>query len=198
MVSAKVFIISQAAGKINCRAGGRVKKNFFIFLKFMLDIFRYLWYYNIRSARDKRGRQVNPWGYSSAGRALEWHSRGQRFDPAYLHQKRPEIVRFQAFFLCLRANKSVHYFLRVPRVEYLLNRARNYYSGFMLWPILNERGGCRFDLHPPLSLLYFYQWAYQKTIRMKILIKLLGCFPSKQIFRKSMSILLAFCEREPG
>ena len=25
------------------------------------------------------------WGYSSAGRALEWHSRGQRFDPAYLH-----------------------------------------------------------------------------------------------------------------
>ena len=28
----------------------------------------------------------NRWGYSSAGRALEWHSRGQRFDPAYLHQ----------------------------------------------------------------------------------------------------------------
>ena len=23
----------------------------------------------------------------SLGRALEWHSRGQRFDPAYLHQK---------------------------------------------------------------------------------------------------------------
>jgi len=21
------------------------------------------------------------WGYSSAGRALEWHSRGQEFDP---------------------------------------------------------------------------------------------------------------------
>ena len=27
------------------------------------------------------------WGYSSDGRALEWHSRGQRFDPAYLHQE---------------------------------------------------------------------------------------------------------------
>ena len=26
------------------------------------------------------------WKFSSAGRALEWHSRGQRFDPAYLHQ----------------------------------------------------------------------------------------------------------------
>ena len=27
-------------------------------------------------------------GYSSAGRALEWHSRGQRFDPAYLHNEK--------------------------------------------------------------------------------------------------------------
>jgi hypothetical protein len=26
------------------------------------------------------------WGHSSAGRALEWHSRGRRFDPAWLHQ----------------------------------------------------------------------------------------------------------------
>ena len=25
-------------------------------------------------------------GYSSAGRALAWHARGQQFDPAYLHQ----------------------------------------------------------------------------------------------------------------
>lgn len=25
------------------------------------------------------------WGYSSVGRALEWHSRGRRFDPDYLH-----------------------------------------------------------------------------------------------------------------
>ena len=25
------------------------------------------------------------WGYSSAGRALQWHCRGQRFDPAWLH-----------------------------------------------------------------------------------------------------------------
>ena len=33
----------------------------------------------------KRRVNVTIWGYSSAGRALEWHSRGQRFDPAYLH-----------------------------------------------------------------------------------------------------------------
>src|ERR1700679_2127897 len=26
------------------------------------------------------------WGHSSAGRALAWHARGRRFDPAWLHQ----------------------------------------------------------------------------------------------------------------
>ena len=35
---------------------------------------------------DSVPNEPNIWGYSSAGRALEWHSRGQRFDPAYLHQ----------------------------------------------------------------------------------------------------------------
>ena len=37
------------------------------------------------------------WGYSSAGRALEWHSRGQRFDPAYLHQKPSKSSDFGGF-----------------------------------------------------------------------------------------------------
>jgi hypothetical protein len=27
------------------------------------------------------------WGYSSVGRALAWHARGQQFDSAYLHQR---------------------------------------------------------------------------------------------------------------
>ena len=30
-------------------------------------------------------KRFQMWGYSSAGRALAWHARGQRFDPAYLH-----------------------------------------------------------------------------------------------------------------
>jgi hypothetical protein len=30
-------------------------------------------------------------GHSSAGRALAWHARGQRFDPAWLHQSTSEI-----------------------------------------------------------------------------------------------------------
>ena len=42
------------------------------------------------------------WGYSSAGRALEWHSRGQRFDPAYLHHtKILENHWFSRIFLVL-------------------------------------------------------------------------------------------------
>ena len=32
-----------------------------------------------------------PWGYSSVGRALEWHSRGQGFDSPYLHQCRQSL-----------------------------------------------------------------------------------------------------------
>src|SRR5271169_1739947 len=28
----------------------------------------------------------DPWGYSSAGRALDWQSRGQGFESPYLHQ----------------------------------------------------------------------------------------------------------------
>ena len=37
-------------------------------------------------------------GYSSAGRALAWHARGQRFDPAYLHQSKSTGFH-QCFFL---------------------------------------------------------------------------------------------------
>ena len=32
------------------------------------------------------------------GRALEWHSRGQRFDPAYLHQKHSISFEIECFF----------------------------------------------------------------------------------------------------
>ena len=42
---------------------------------------------NYVSIADFSKKSTIIWGYSSAGRALEWHSRGQRFDPAYLHQR---------------------------------------------------------------------------------------------------------------
>ena len=46
------------------------------------------------------------WGFSSAGRALAWHARGQRFDSAKLHHKTPALV---AGFLLVRfgSNRAV-------------------------------------------------------------------------------------------
>ena len=40
------------------------------------------------SCKTKCVLKASLWGYSSAGRALAWHARGQRFDPAYLHHTR--------------------------------------------------------------------------------------------------------------
>ena len=51
-------------------------------LKKAVDNSPFSWYNNTR--RQERHRL---WGISSAGRALAWHARGQRFDPAILHQK---------------------------------------------------------------------------------------------------------------
>ena len=38
------------------------------------------------------------WGCSSVGRALEWHSRGQRFDPAQLHTLNQRLTSFSRGF----------------------------------------------------------------------------------------------------
>ena len=43
-------------------------------------------------------------GYSSAGRALAWHARGQRFDPAILHQKCTVLRMKYSAFLFSRPN----------------------------------------------------------------------------------------------
>ena len=45
------------------------------------------------------GHEPNMWGISSAGRALAWHARGQRFDPAILHQKSTVLRRKYGAFL---------------------------------------------------------------------------------------------------
>ena len=48
----------------------------------------------------KNMKNLKEEGYSSAGRALEWHSRGQRFDPAYLHQNLLSRWFDQRLFYC--------------------------------------------------------------------------------------------------
>ena len=47
---------------------------------------------------------TNIWGISSAGRALAWHARGQRFDPAILHQKSTVLRRKYGAFLFSEAD----------------------------------------------------------------------------------------------
>ena len=42
---------------------------------------------------------IHQWGYSSVGRALEWHSRGQGFDSPYLHQQKG--LQKQSLFCCV-------------------------------------------------------------------------------------------------
>ena len=66
------------------------------------------------------------WGYSSAGRALEWHSRGQRFDPAYLHHLVLKTNGFQDFFFV----KTVVFPLKCgfPKLERYAPFARNIFS----------------------------------------------------------------------
>ena len=66
------------------------------------------------SRPTQTGPQPNIRGYSSAGRALEWHSRGQRFDPAYLHQTKSVSER-KRIFCCAGGFNSQGYFGRLLR-----------------------------------------------------------------------------------
>ena len=50
------------------------------------------------------------WGYSSAGRALAWHARGQEFEPPYLHHKESDnhaVYEPRGYFLLHEKSKKV-------------------------------------------------------------------------------------------
>ena len=57
------------------------------------------------------------WGISSAGRALAWHARGQRFDPAILHQKSTVLRREYGAFLFAEAGFWGAALLRLHRFQ---------------------------------------------------------------------------------
>ena len=65
------------------------------FFKNPLEIKKHLWYTNLR------------WGCSSLGRALEWHSRGSRFDPDHLHHKSPVLTLVGAGFFHLYRKRGL-------------------------------------------------------------------------------------------
>ena len=66
------------------------------------------------------------WGYSSAGRAFEWHSKGQRFDPAYLHHvfNPPHLSDVVLFILSPHRSKwlidSMRHFVPLKSVPYFV------------------------------------------------------------------------------
>jgi putative endonuclease len=46
---------------------------------------------------------LRKWGHSSVGRALEWHSRGRRFDPVWLH-----IMTYFVYILYSKSRKRFY------------------------------------------------------------------------------------------
>ena len=98
-------------------------------MQIIVDKLIYLWYNSSSKQYIARGR-------SSAGRALEWHSRGHRFDPDRLHQSLKAlfiavfrlflisksnillfffkiiIVIFKPFFCKMSVSMSVKYFIK--------------------------------------------------------------------------------------
>ena len=71
-------------------------------------------------------------GYSSVGRALEWHSRGQGFDSPYLHQTRR--IRTLCVYVRIRSRFVGFFFIfgaffgrsrRRRRVRYDIGKSKN-------------------------------------------------------------------------
>ena len=75
------------------------------------------------------------WGYSSAGRALEWHSRGQRFDPAYLHQKDTDFC-FEGRYPFLLAKNLAYKSCVLNECWYLKNFCQYWKAWKIHWPML--------------------------------------------------------------
>ena len=91
-------------------------------------------------------------GYSSAGRALDWQSRGQRFDPAYLHQKETVVERrlFSFFsahnseYLKIKQRETAQPFLPVLFGAIRLFALMGFCSNIVLRHFAHEN---RFDIH---------------------------------------------------
>ena len=103
--------------------------------------------------REKEGAYIptlaDEWGHSSIGRALQWHCRGRRFDPAWLHQHRirhrtdtVHSPRHRGFFICLPCARPVPWGVNQSVISRRLRRkgevtpSRKY-----LHPVANRRHG---------------------------------------------------------
>ena len=87
------------------------------------------------------------WGYSSAGRAFEWHSKGQRFDPAYLHHA------FNPPHL-----SDVVLFIHSPHRNKWLTRFHASFYSFGIGSLLCRCLISLFQRHVPISPLHRHKW----------------------------------------
>ena len=112
-----------------------------------------------RCVRDAKVAGSNPviptkaWGYSSDGRALEWHSRGQRFDPAYLHhQKNLENIGFQGFFLFPPQYATSKAYKRQPELQF----AKKFLYSRNARPIKGNGCSGKFYLNKKFTICIFF------------------------------------------
>ena len=95
-------------------------------MQIIVDKIKLLWYNSSSKQYIARGR-------SSAGRALEWHSRGQRFDPVRLHQSREMNFRFSAFLFCFPFSKGIEPSVRLVRFALFFGEALDLVQNMQLW-----------------------------------------------------------------
>ncbi len=91
---------------------------------------------------------VSSWGRSSPGRALEWHSRGSRFDPDRLHQKSLNTSCVQTFlflnaqYFCFRVETLLYsYYCRGYAIH------RHNAAAFLLFSSTLKKAPVLFLLH---------------------------------------------------
>ena len=100
LLSFKIFIMSPCLNKlyqIKKDVKNIFQKNKYSFITFM-GIFSFFTCFLIKFVYNS---PYDLWGYSSVGRALQWHCKGQEFDPPYLHQFKIQPVS-NGLFLCLK------------------------------------------------------------------------------------------------
>ena len=117
-----------------------------------------------RCVRDAKVAGSNPviptkaWGYSSDGRALEWHSRGQRFDPAYLHHQKKTLKTsvFKVFFFFRRNMAQAKAYKRQPELQF----AKKFLYSRNAHPIQGNGCSGKFYLNKNLQFVFFLSEKY--------------------------------------
>ena len=80
-------------------------------------------------------KYTRSWGYSSVGRALEWHSRGQGFDSPYLHHLEPRSNPW-FFFICIKGVAGI--IVKTKPYEKIISYKNNKLNFFLQTQLLKQ------------------------------------------------------------